>query len=323
MMFSNIFSVIFPGSEMVLIFIALILVLSIGIFTSSETAFLCVDKTKVSFAAEEKKNWAVITKNFIQKPAEFFSTILICEDFLIVIASNLVAIYFIKNHNERLVFLSTIFLSIFSLIFGQLIPKSIALVHPEKSLAITARIIVFFKALLTPVVALFSGITQCVAGLVKTSSVSSIVRRQDIVFAISEYEKDTSLLAARLFDFSKRKISDIMVPISMALVCKKDEDFQKLCFESDRIFRYVPILDSKKEEVVGIINTKDYFLYGSVQVKSPFFINENEKCMQVFLKMKEKNEHIAIIHDKNHKAVGIITMYDLIEELVGAIREER
>ncbi|MEO0094944.1 MAG: CNNM domain-containing protein [candidate division WOR-3 bacterium] len=306
-----------------LIIIALLIVLFIGIFTSSETAFLCVDKTKVLYAAEEKKNWAVITKNFIQKPAEFFSTILICEDFLIVIASNLVAIYFIKIHGERWVFLSSFFLSIVSLICGQLIPKSIALVHPEKLLAITARIIVFFKFFLTPVVALFSGITQSLASLVKTSSVGSIIRHQDIVFAISEYEKDTSLLAARLFDFSKRKVSEIMVPINMALVCRKDEDFKKLCFESGRLFRYVPIFDYEKNEVVGIINTKEYFLYGSVDIKSPFLVNEDEKCMQIFLKMKEKGEHIAIIHDKNHKAVGIITMYDLIEELVGAIREER
>ncbi|MEO0129715.1 MAG: CNNM domain-containing protein [candidate division WOR-3 bacterium] len=308
---------------MLLILIAIILVLLIGIFTSSETAFLSVDKTKVLYSAEEKKPWALITKKFIQKPAEFFSTILVCEDFLIVIASNLMSIYFISKHGENWVFLSTILLSFFSLIFGQLIPKSIALLYPERTLAITTRMIVFFRTLLLPIVSLFAGISQSLASFFKTQSIGAIIRHRDIVFAISEYEKDTSLLAARLFDFSKRKVFEIMVPINMALVCRKGEDFKKLCFESDRIFRYVPILDMEKNEVIGIINTKDYFLYDSVQVNPPFFINENEKCMQVFLKMKEKKEHIAVIQDKNHTAVGIITIYDLIEELVGAIREER
>ncbi len=308
---------------MLLILIALLLVLSIGIFTSSETAFLCVDKTKVLYAAEERKTWAVITKTFMQKSAEFFSTILICEDFLIVIASNLTAIYFIRNHGESWVFFSTIFLSIFSLIFGQLIPKSIALLHPERTLAINTRIILFFKTLLTPIVAIFAGISQGLASLFnKNYSSADIIRHQDIIFAISEYEKDTSLLAARLFDFSKRKVSEIMVPINMAMVCKKSEDFKKLCLESERIFRYVPILDDEKNEVVGVINTKDYFFHGSVQIKSPFFINENEKCMTVFLKMKERGEHIAVVNNDKQKPMGIITIYDLIEEIVGTIREE-
>ncbi len=308
---------------MLLVLLALILVLLMGIFTSSETAFLCVDKTKVLYLAEEKKTWAMITKNFIQNPAGFFSTILVCEDFLIVIASNLMAIYFINNHGENWVFLSTILLSFFSLIFGQLIPKSIALLHPEMTLAITTRMIVFFGTLLLPVVALFAGISQSLASLFKTHSIGNIIRHQDIVFAISEYEKDASLLAARLFDFSKRKVSEIMVPINMALICRKGEDFNKFCLASDRIFRYIPVLDVEKDEVVGIINTKEFFFDRKVKIKAPFFVDEKEKCMQVFLKMKERGEHLAVVQSEKQKSIGIVTIYDLIEELVGAIREEK
>ncbi|MEO0185279.1 MAG: CNNM domain-containing protein [candidate division WOR-3 bacterium] len=308
---------------MILILVSLILVLLIGVFTSSETAFLCVDKTKVLYAAGEKKTWAMITRRFTDKPAEFFSTILVCEDFLIVAASNLLAIYFITNYGKNWVFFSTIFLSFFSLIFGQLIPKSIALLYPEKTLVINARVIEFFRTILFPVVALFAGISQGFANLFRTYSGSAIIRHQDIVFAISEYEKDTSLLAARLFDFSKRKVSESMVPISIALVCRKVEDFKEFCVESGRLFRYIPIIDSEKNQIIGVINTKDYLINGSVELKPPFFVKENDKCMEVFLKMKEKREHIAVVQDENGKVTGIITIYDLIEELVGAIREEK
>ncbi|MGB9720236.1 MAG: CNNM domain-containing protein [bacterium] len=314
---------IYPKCDMMLIFVSLVLVLLIGIFTSSETAFLCVDKTKVLYAAEEKKAWAMITRKFTQKPAEFFSTILTCEDFLIVAASNLLTIYFIRNYSENWVFLSTIFLSFFSLIFGQLIPKSIALLYPEKILMVNTRIIVFFKTVLLPIVALFAGISQGLANLFRMHSGNAIIRHQDIVFAISEYEKDTSLLAARLFDFSKRRVSESMVPISIALVCRNTEDFKEFCLESGRLFRYVPIMDSQKNEIVGVINTKDYFINDSVEIKPPFFIKENERCMEAFLKMKEKGEHIAVVQDGDGQVVGIITIYDLIEELVGAIREEK
>ncbi|MEO0166546.1 MAG: CNNM domain-containing protein [candidate division WOR-3 bacterium] len=297
--------------------------LSIGIFTATETAFLCVDKTKLFTYAREKKYWAILVSDFLRKTAEFFSTILVCEDFLIVIASNLFALYFLKNFGENYVVLSTILLSFFSLIFGQLIPKSIALNYPEQTLALTARVIAFFGVLLSPIIFLLARVSESLATIFKIPTPTELIRRRDIVFAVSEYEKDTSLLTARLFDFTHRKVFEIMRPINIAFVCKKDEDFKKFCMESSRIFRVIPVLDPVTGEIIGIINTKDYFFTEQLEIKSPFFVNENDKCMQVFLKMKEKNEHLAVVQDAQKNAVGIITIYDLIEELVGSIREER
>ncbi|MGQ9534806.1 MAG: CNNM domain-containing protein [bacterium] len=308
---------------MLLIFASLFIVLIMGIFTASETSFLCVDKTKVFYAAEQNKRWAVITKRFVNKPSEFFSTILVCEDFLIVASSNLLALFFLRNFGENWVFVSTIILSVFSLIFGQLIPKSIALNYPEKTLHVTTDIIWFFRIFLIPIVVLLSDISQGIAGLFKGQSKSAIIRHQDIVSAISEYEKDMSLLTSRLFDFSKRKVYEVMVPITMTVACKNGEDFHKFCFESPKIFRYVPIYEGDKNNIIGVVNSKDYFLNNIIEIRPPFFVNENERCMHTFLKMKENKEFIAIVKNENNEVTGIITIYDLIEELVGAIREEK
>ena len=308
---------------MILVFASLFIILLMGIFTASETAFLCIDKARVFYATEQKKVWAMITIKFIEKPAEFFSTILVCEDFLIVIASNLLALFIISNYGENWVFLSTILLSFFSLIFGQLIPKSIALLYPEKTLNVTTRIILFFRVVLMPIVALFAGISEGLASLLKNRPKSAIIRHQDIVFAISEYEKDTSLLAARLFDFSNRKVYEIMVPITMTVKCGRDDDFQRFCFESRKIFRYIPIYEGEKNNIIGVVNTRGYFLNDKVEIRAPFFVNENERCMQTFLKMKKNREYIAIVQNDNKEVTGIVTIYELIEELVGAIREER
>lgn len=308
---------------MILVLAALSIILVMGIFTASETGYLCVDKTKVFYAAEQNKTWALITRRFVKKPAEFFSTILVCEDFLIVISSNLLALFFIRNFGEKWVFLSTIILSLFSLIFGQLIPKSIALNYPEKTLHLTTGIIWFFRILLIPVVVLFAGISQGIAGMFKNRQKNAIIRHQDIVFAIGEYEKDTSLLASRLFDFSKRRVYEVMVPITMTVACEKGDDFKKFCFESRKIFRYIPFYENDKNNIIGIVNTRDYFLNGRVEIRSPFFVNENERCMPTFLKMKNNKEFFAIVKNDNNEVTGIATIYDLIEELVGAIREER
>jgi putative hemolysin len=313
----------FQNLDMLLLLISLLLVLLIGIFAASETSFLSIDKTKVLYEADEKRTWALITKKFFDRPAQFFSAILVCEDFLIVIASNLSALYFVKNFGENWVFLSTIILSFISLIFGQLLPKSIALIYPEKTLNITARIVYLLRIFLAPIVYLFSGISEMLANIFKGPSKTVLLRHQDIVFAISEYEKDTSLLAARLFDFSRRKVSEIMVPITMALTCKKGEDFQRFCLESKKLFRYIPIWDEENKTVIGVINTKEYFFTGQLNLRRPFYVNEDERCMQVFLRMKERGEHLGIVKDEKDNITGIITIYDLIEELIGAIREER
>ncbi len=308
---------------MVLVIASLFIILLIGIFTATETAFLCIEKTRVFYFADKKRTWAIITKRFIDKTAEFFSTILICEDFLIVVASNLFALFFIKNFGKGWLFLSTVILSLFSLIFGQLIPKSIALVYPEKTLHITSRVVWFFNILLSPIVALFAGISQGIAGLFRNRTKNAIVRHQDIVFAISEYEKDTSLLASRLFDFLKRKVYEVMVPIAMTVAYRKEDDFWKFCLESPKIFRYIPVYEGKKNNIIGVVNSRDYFLKGNIEIQPPFFVNENERCMQVFLKMKERKEFIAIVQNENKEVTGIVSIYDLIEEIVGSIREER
>ncbi len=308
---------------MILPLTAGLIVLMIGIFTASETAFLCIDKTKVSYARAQKKVWAIITSRFIERPAEFFSTILVCEDLLIVIASNLLALFFINGYGKQWVTLATIILSAFSLIFGQLIPKSIALIYPEKTLSVSVRIIQLFRIILLPVVALFAGISSGIAGLFKSHSDSAIIRHQDIVSAIGEYERDTSFLAARLFDFSKRKVGDIMVPIAMTVKFRIDDNFRQFCVGSKKIFRYIPVYEGESNNIVGVISTRDYLFNDRVTMKEPFFVSESEKCMHTFMKLKKNDEYIAIVRNNNKEVTGIITIYDLIEELVGAIREEK
>ncbi len=303
--------------------IAGLIILVIGIFTASETAFLCIDKSKIYHARTQKKVWAIITSRFVERPAEFFSTILVCEDLLIVIASNLLALFFINGYGKQWVTLSTIVLSVFSLIFGQLIPKSIALVYPEKTLMFSSRIILFCRIILMPVVALFAGISSGIAGLFKNRSYNTIIKHQDIVFAIGEYEKDASLLALRLFDFAQRKVSEIMVPIEMTARCRIDDDFKQFCLASTKIFRYIPVYEGRSNNIVGVINTRNYLFTGHVEMKKPFFINENDRCMTTFMELKKNNEYLAVVRNNNEEVTGIITVYDLIEELVGAIREEK
>ncbi len=303
--------------------IPLILVVLQGIFTASETGLVSIERIKVTRAKNQKKRWAVILNNFFNQPEQFFSTILVSENFLLVIASTLSAHFFIENLGNSGVVISTILLSIFSLIFGQFAPKSIALARPYKTMNILAPIIYYIEIALYPIVYVYAGITNLLSLLFIRQRGSVPIRRLDIVYAMSEYEKEASTLASRLFDFSRRKVSEIMIPINAVFVCKLGSELDSLKKAGKRIYTRIPVYKGRKSNIIGIFNIKDYFYTKKVKLRKPFFITGEERCMIIFQIMKEQGEHLAVIRNQKGQAIGIVTLEDLFEELVGEIRDEK
>uniref|UniRef100_A0A7C4TCQ9 DUF21 domain-containing protein n=1 Tax=candidate division WOR-3 bacterium TaxID=2052148 RepID=A0A7C4TCQ9_UNCW3 len=306
---------------MINLLLPVLFILLIGIFTASETAFLYIEKIKVKRAYSEGKRWAKRVQYFIQSPEQFFTTILFCEDFLLVLASTFFAQFVIQNFGHKWLVFSTIIISIFSLNVGQYIPKSIALINPQKTLILLSEVLFIIKILLTPIVYSFSLLIRLLDNIFKIHYRKDILKHRDIIFAISEYEKDSSLLASRLFDFSRRRVEEVMIPIGMAFILNKNEDILSICIQSKKIFTRIPIYDGDKNNIIGVINTKEYFYTNKLDPKPPYFLKTSDRCMEVFLTMRKNKEHIGIVRD-NNKVVGIITIEDLVEELVGEIREE-
>lgn len=298
------------------------LIILIGIFTASETAFLCIEKIRLKKAYDEKKTWANRVYRFTQKPSQFFTMILVCEDFLLVLGSTILAQGIIQTFGNNWLVISTIIMSLFSLIVGQYLPKAIALNNPEKILAVLSELLHLIYTILAPIILLFSTIATFIGNLFKRHTSLDRLRYQDIIFAVSEYEKDTSLLVSRLFVFSRIKIGEIMIPIGMALLCSKDDDIASVCARTQRIFTRIPVYEGNVNNIIGVINTKDYFYTGNLTLEPPFFVNINDRCMAVFIKMQKENQKMGIVQDDRGNVVGIITLWDLIEELVGEIREE-
>jgi putative hemolysin len=305
------------------IIIPVLLIFAQGIFTSAETAVLTVEKSVLGRARHEKKRWAFRVHDFLAAPHRFFSTILVCEDFLLVIASTLFARFFILRFGSQYIILSTIILAFFSLIAGQYLPKAIALAYPEKTLMALSNILYFIEAAVSPVVFIYSRISGSIAYFFTSRAKEKVIRHQDIISAMSEYEKDSSLLASRLFDFCRRTAGEVMMPIEAALMCRKNEDLKSVCMNARQVFTTIPVYEEVRSNVIGVINTKDYYYEGTIRINPAFFVNVNERCMHIFLIMQEKKEHLGIVRDDNNHAVGLISMNDLVEELVGEIREER
>ncbi|HEX7319040.1 MAG TPA: CNNM domain-containing protein [bacterium] len=308
---------------MILFFIPFILIILQGLFTATETAVMSIERSRLGRAILEKKHWASRTRKFLDKPDRFFSTILICEDLLLVVASTFFAQFFIFRWGSNWVILSTVILSLFSLVIGQYIPKAIALTIPETALVMLSDLIYTLEFVLTPVVIVFSAIARGIGLILGIKKRTDIIRHSDIVFAMTEYEKETSKLASRLFNFSHRVISDVMIPLDAAHMCKQGEEKSVISEKPDRVFTRWPVFSDKPGDIIGIFNIKDYIYTDKAATRPPYYVKADERCMTVFMTMKEKGEHMAIVRGSDGSVNGIVTLEDLIEELVGEIRDEK
>ena len=308
---------------MIEVIIPLLLSISTGIFTASETGLVSIEKIKILKAKREKKKWAIRLYRFLETPERFFSTILVCENFMIVVASTLYAEFFVKLMGENGIIVATITLSLFSMFFGQFVPKSIALAHPMSTMSVLSNVIYYIEIFTYPVVWLYASIAKLLAALFRSGTKPHTIQRLDIVHAMGEYEEVASKLASRLFNFSRRRVGEVMIPLNAAFVCEKGRELDTIAKSGGRIYTRIPVYDESRDNIIGIFNIKDYLYSETIVLRDPFFVKKDERCMTFFLIMKQKGEHLAIVTDENNRQLGIVTLEDLIEELVGEIRDER
>ncbi|HEC78776.1 MAG TPA: DUF21 domain-containing protein [candidate division WOR-3 bacterium] len=309
---------------MLFLIIPLLLILIQGIFAASETGIISLENTKLARAEREKKKWALRVSKFLARPEQFFSTILICENFIIVIASSLFANFFIGYIGKNGAIVSTILLSVFSLTFGLFIPKSIALSNPIKTMTVLSGFIYYIEIALYPIVYVFAVVAKGLARVLKSGErTDESIYRLDIIYAMSEYEEKASRFAARFFNFSKRIVSEVMIPLEAVFLCEKGAELDALSKSQRRIYTRIPVYQGKRNNIIGVFNIKDYFYTNKISLRKPFFVGINDRCMSIFLTMKQKGEHLAVVRDSKNRTVGIVTLEDLIEELVGEIRDER
>ncbi len=308
---------------MIYFIIPLLLIVLQGFFAASETGLISLEKMHVLRAKSEKKLWAVRVSNFMDRPERFFSTLSVSENFLIVLASTMFANFFIKLLGGNGIILSTILLSLFSLTVGLFIPKSIALSYPSKVMSRLSNLIHYNEIVIYPVVSFYAFISKRLAYLFKTEVKTDSLQRSDIIHAISEYEEEARLFATRLFNFSKRTIGEIMIPLDTAITCCKGNELKSLTGKNRRIYTRIPVYRGEKTNIIGIFNIKDYFYKNRIVSRKPFFIEAKERCMKIFTTMKQKGEHMAIVVDERSMAIGLVTLEDLLEELVGEIRDEQ
>ncbi len=334
--------------------VLIILILINGFFAASEIAFISLNDVKISKQAKEGNKKAKQILKMLENPSRFLATIQIgitLAGFLSsAFASDAFASRLAPILNQWMPSISigvwqsisiiviTIILSFFTLVFGELVPKRLAMKHYEKVAYATIGVIRTIYVVTVPFVKLLTASTNLISKIFGVSEKDEeIVTEEQIKMMVDEGEEKGSIdeeeknLINNVFEFDDITVSEIMTHRTDIYAIDMNRDVNELIEELDE-YKYsrVPVYDETIDEIKGILYLKDLLKYvkgkRNVKIKTmmrpAYFVAQSKPINEVFRELQKKNSQIAIVLDEYGGTAGLITMEDILEELVGDIFDE-
>lgn len=320
-----------------IILIILLLVLS-AFFSSAETAFTTVNHIRIRALIDEGSKRAKTVADIIEHSSKMLSAILIGNNIVNISVSALVTSLTISVWGNYATGIATGILTIVVLIFGEITPKTTATVHSEKFALAYAPVIKWIMIILTPVIYLIdmlSGVFLKVLHIDIKSSKKTITENELRTFVNVSHEEgviesDEKRIINNLFDFGDAEAKDIMIPrIDMAAADINSGYQQIIELFRETMYTRIPIYEEDADNVVGILNIKDLILAPHDKLfsikeimRKPYYVYERKNISELFKDMQRESQSIAIVLDEYGSTAGMITTEDLLEEIVGDIRDE-
>ncbi len=336
------------------ILLIIIFILLNGLFASAEIAVVTLRRTRVKQLIDEGNKRAVILDNFRKQPNRFLATIQVGITLAGVLASAIGGVAaveiikpMLKNVPIPLISASSQAIAIgivaaiityFFIVFGELIPKSIALSHPESTGLLIAPFIEKFSKLVMPFVQILRGSTNLLLKPFgkRAFSERGYISEEEIKLLIEEgkergiFEAEEKELIHSVFEFTDMSVKEVMVPSTQMVMISLSmsmEDIKTIIAE-EQFSRY-PVFGKDLNDIRGILYAKDFLTTLAMGradirklIKPPFFIPETMKISNLLREMQKKRIHMALVIDEYGGVSGLVTMEDLLEEIVGEIRDE-
>ncbi len=327
------------GSDGLQIIIMLVCLVLSAYFSATETAFSALNKTRVKTFAEKGNKKAALVLRLDDDYDKLLSAILIGNNIVNIALSSICTVFFINlltDHNQNMATtLSTVVTTVVVLIFGEITPKSMAKEAPERFAMFSAPIIRVFMIILAPFSFFFGGIKVLMSKLVKSED-DRKTTPDELLIMVDEAEQDGGIdkeeseLLRSAIEFNDRQASDILTPrISIEAVSETmtNEEIARVFDESG--YSRIPVYSGSIDSIIGIVHQRDF--YAKIRgtdipvtevAKKPVFISDSMKISDIFKLFQKEKSHIAIVLDEYGGTVGIVTMEDILEELVGDIWDE-
>ena len=326
-----------PTSSTMLVIVLLLVLLS-AFFSSAETALTTVNKISIRSLIEEGNKKAIIVDKIINNQSKMLSAILIGNNLVNISASSLATLLAQRAFGDYAVSIATGILTIVVLIFGEITPKSLATKNSLKMSLMYAKIIYGLMTILTPIIFIINKLSNLFMRLLridpnkKAAAITETELRTIVDVSHEEgiIETEERKMINNVFDFGDAIASDVMVPkidMTMADINSTYEELIKI-FREEKYTR-IPIYQDSTDNVIGIINMKDLLLYNPDEIfdirnflRSAFYTYEAKKLSELMLEMKKTAVNIVIVLDEYGVTAGLITLEDLLEEIVGEIHDE-
>ncbi len=301
-------------------------------FSGTETVFLSASRVRVEILLRRKVKRIRSIYNFINKPETFIVTTLVGTNLSNVIFSTLVVLALKDSVNEFfIVLISTSIL----LLFGEIVPKSLGQEFSHHLLIPSGTVLKFFKFVFAPINFFLLKVTNFFLNklnLQMHADFQTVFTRKDIVKVLQESERGGAIqskesrLIRKIFDLRKIRLKDAMVPRTEIVAVPKDISIEKVnnvFYESG--FSRLPVYEDSIDQIIGIVYAKDLLTIPSSLdeiLKEPTFVPDSKPAYRLLLELKKKKISIAIVLDEYGGTAGLITIEDLVEELVGEIYDE-
>ena len=314
------------------VIILIILLLLSGFFSSTETALFSISKTKARHLAKNNGKTNMLIKRMKDDPHKLLSTILIGNNIVNIGASALATSVMINVFPNYAVGLATGIMTFLILVFGEVLPKSVATQNNILIARISIYPIYWLSILFYPVIILLNFIPMLTGKIRRTPKVTEeeLMTFVEAVEEEGEIKEEEKELIHKIFEFDDTNASEIMTPRADMFVIEAEE---KLNLEDivKSGFTRIPVIEDDIDHVIGIINIKNLFLHQVTSdteidarkiMTKPYFVPENKKLDKLLHQFKIRKHHLAIVVDEHGGVSGLITLEDALEEIVGEISDE-
>ncbi len=315
-----------------------VLVFLSAFFSSAETAFSTVNRVRLRTLAEEDHKGAIRVLAILDQYGKMLSAILIGNNIVNLSASSLMTTFAISLWGNKAVGIATGVLTFMILMFGEIIPKTWAMQRAETIALLFGPIIRLLMTILTPVIFLVDMLSNWILRLLHISSEGnnfSITEKElktyvDVSHEGGVIESEERALIYNVFDFGDTVAKDIMIPRIQMTTVPLSATYQELLstFQSC-MFTRLPVYDGDPDHIIGIVNIKDFILVKDKEkfslkkiLREAYYTYEYKNVSDLLMEIREKSSSIAFVLSEYGATVGMITMEDIIEELVGEIRDE-
>lgn len=320
------------------IFTVIVLLCLSAFFSSAETALTTVNKMRIRTLAEAGDKRALILTKVIENPGKMLSTILVGNNIVNLSASSLMTTLAMQIFGSRAVGAATGILTLLILVFGEITPKTVSTLYAENIALAYARIVYVLMVLLTPVIFFVNQLSMGVLFLTridpnkKRDAITEDELRTIVQVSHEEgvIETEEKKMINNVFDFGDSVAKDVMVPrIDMVLVDVNASYEELMELFREEKFTRIPVYEDSTDNVIGIVNMKDLLLFDKNQefcirnlLRQPLYTYEYKKTAELMVEMRKTFNNIVIVLDEYGATAGLITLEDMLEEIVGEIRDE-